>query len=490
MVKGSEQAHGNSPAARLLVAIARDALASCDPAHAVERSVWAGKARLVIADRTIRLAKRGRLIVLAYGKAAAGMMQGLYARLEQAGGERRVEGLVIVPRGLTAGASGRTRTVREMHGDHPVPLRASFEAGRRALALASRAGPADDVIYLASGGGSSLMAAPLAPFLRPADKTLLNRILLGTGAPIGTINTVRRHLSAIKGGRLAVAARAARTQATLVVSDVDPERHDQVASGPSLPDPTTIDDLVAAIDRHGLAPALPERFLAALHSGRLPETPKSKHAAFRHSVCEVILSNRELCNAALRAGMARGLSAESILAEVTGSVEESAEMVARAIEAAPAGTRLLVMGGEVLTVPGGEGIGGRAQELGLRLALRMEGLSARSWAFLALGSDGIDGNSPAAGAYVDSSTLDRARHMRLDPGGALRRADAHRFFRRLGDDLVTGSTGTNVRDLYLLLTGLPASGLQTIPAADSRPARRQARGQRTSRRASARSRTR
>jgi hydroxypyruvate reductase len=174
----------------------------------------------------------------------------------------------------------------------------------------------------------------------------------------------------------------------------------------------------------------------------------------------VILSNKDLRNAAVRAGLGRGLPAEAVATEITGGIETAVEMVARAIETAPPGTRLLVLGGEVLTQPSGRGQGGRAQEFALRLARRMAGLGGRPWAFLALGSDGVDGNSPAAGAFADQTTMTRAQTAGIDPERALREADAFRFFHRLGDLLVTGPTGTNVRDLYLLLTGPPEAALR------------------------------
>jgi glycerate-2-kinase len=266
---------------------------------------------------------------------------------------------------------------------------------------------------------------------------------------------VRKHLSALKGGRLALAARRARSLTTLVVCDVDPERFEDVASGPSLPDRTTLDDMVGVIARHGLAPALPRKVLEALRAGRLPETPKPGHPAFRRARALMILSNRDLRSAAVRSGLARGLSAEALATEITGPVAEAAELMARAIEASPPGTRLLVMGGEPVTTPSGPGAGGRAQELALRLALRMAGLSARPWAFLTCGSDGVDGNSPAAGAYADATTLLRARGARLDAARALADSDSHAFFSKLGDAITLAPTGTNVRDLFLLLTGEP-----------------------------------
>jgi glycerate-2-kinase len=440
----------------LLRAIAVDAVAACDPALAVERAVRLGAGRLVVCDRPVLLDRKGRLIVVALGKAAPRMVEGLMARVGQAGTKRVLRGLVVSPRdGLPSRPAQAPAGLARVHGEHPIPGRTSFAAARKALGLLARAGERDDVIFLVSGGGSALLASPLAPFLNTAQKAGLHRVLIASGAPIGSINTVRKHLSAVKGGRLAVAARRARSQTTLVVCDVDPGRYEEVASGPSLADRSTLEDMVAIIDRYGLAPAFPVRILEALRAGRLPETPKPGDRVFRRSRSQMILSNRDLRNAAVRTGLSGGLSAEAHPSEITGPVEEAVEAVARAIEAAPPGTRLLVRGGEVLVVPSGPGVGGRAQEFALRLAMRMSGLPARPWAFLACGSDGKDGNSPAAGAFADSSTLDRALSARLDPAKALRDSQTYRFFKRLGDDVTLPPTGTNVRDLYLLLTGDP-----------------------------------
>lgn len=488
--KDSKVTHPQSPAAQLLRAIAEQALAACEPGRAVERSVWAGPERLGLCGRTIGLRDKGRLLVFAYGKAAPAMFEGLRGRIAAAGGQRIVQGIVIAPAGDKAtgagGPAGRRgprgagesapgeRAARRARGgapfriarvtaDHPLPGAASFRAAQSALRLASAAGPGDDVIFLASGGGSALMAAPLRPFLTPSEKIALHKLLLVSGAPIATINAVRKHLSAVKGGRLATAARRARTQTTLVLCDVDPEAYEDVASGPSLPDRTTLGDLIGAIDRYGLAPALPARVLEGLRSGTLPETPKRRAPEFRRSKHAMILANRDLRNAAVRAGLAAGLSAESVPSDLTGAVEDAVERVARAIESAPPGTRLLVLGGEVLASPRGPGVGGRAQEFALRLTLRMAGLGSRPWAFLAIGSDGIDGNSPAAGAFTDLNTLRRAAAAGLDPEKALRESDSHRFFSRLGDAVVTGPTGTNVRDLYLLVTGEVVATRRLVP---------------------------
>ena len=464
--KGLKGVGSESRSGELLRSIAREAIDACDAGRAVARAVPLRAGRLVLCDRPIRATGRGRIVVLACGKAAAPMFAAFVERLRAGGVQRRVRALVVTPKtspqeraALKApvrGAKGSLRVdATVLAGEHPVPGKGSYRAGRAALRLLSAAAPGDDVVALLSGGGSSLMAAPLVPFLNAAEKSGLHQVLVVSGAPIAAINSVRKHLSAIKGGRLAVAGRRASSLTTLILSDVDADRHDDVASGPTLPDRTTLDDLIETASRYGLAPMLPERVLEALRSGALPETPKPRDAVFRKSRVQTLLSNADLRHAAVRAGLMRSLAAEAMPTEITGPVEEAVELVGRAIEGAPTGLRLLVLGGEVLTAPAGRGTGGRAQEFALRLALRMRGLSVRGWAFLACGSDGRDGNSPAAGACVDATTLERARALAIDPEKALARADAWRLFHKLGDDLVTGPTGTNVRDVYLLLTGLP-----------------------------------
>lgn len=494
MDKGSQGETGERTPGGLLRAIARDAVAACDAGRAVRRAITIKPGSVIVAGRPLRTTSTGRILVLSVGKAAVPMYEAFLARLAESGTRRPVAGLVIAPKGAarpihpeaivpataaaatTSGAvakvaTGSRRRNASARGarrpprlrvtttfvatEHPVPGSGSLRAGRAALRFMTATRPGSDVVALVSGGGSALMAAPLLPFVTAAEKSALHRILVISGAPIGAINTVRKHLSAVKGGRLAVAARRARSLTTLLVSDVDAGQDDDVASGPTVPDRSTLDDFVAVVDRYGLAPSLPVRVLEALRAGRLPETPKKHDSALRRAAAEVLLRNADLRQAAVRAGLTRGLAAEAMPTEVTGTADTAVETVARAIEGAPTGLRLLVLGGEVRTAPTAPGTGGRAQEFALRLAMRMRNLSVRGWAFLAAGSDGLDGSSPAAGAYVDASTLDRARAMRLDPDKALARGETWRFFQRLGDTFVTGPTGTNVRDLYMLLTGLP-----------------------------------
>src|SRR6267142_1884863 len=361
-------------AAQLLQALAREALAACDPAAAVRRAAHARPELLSICGRPISMTRKGRLYLLAFGKAAPAMTIGFVQRFKEAGGKRILEALVVHPPAerpekgrrtvsnpppfLTASLAdlrlpaSRLR-LKTVPGEHPVPLKDSFAAGKAAMRFAARATAADDVVFLASGGGSALMTAPLPPLLREIDKTNLHRVLLTCGAPIGSINTVRKHLSAVKGGRLAILARRAATQSTLVMCDVDPERYEEVASGPSLPDRTTLDDMIRAIDRYGIAPAIPVKVLEGMHRGRMPETPKPRDRVFKRSRSEAILSNRDLRNAAVRGGLTRGLPAEAMPTDITGPAETAVEMIARAIETAPPGAR---RGGP--DRPAGPGTGG------------------------------------------------------------------------------------------------------------------------------------
>ncbi|HEV8200174.1 MAG TPA: DUF4147 domain-containing protein [Candidatus Polarisedimenticolia bacterium] len=470
---------GRSPR-EILWSIAEEAIRSCDAARAVTRAVGVEPGRITLGGRPVRVVPPGRLIVLALGKAAEPMYEAFRARLVAAGSKRPVRALIVHPAGAArTGASRDVTRVALSHeqvttfaGEHPVPGKGSMRAGVAALRLLASARSGDDVVALVSGGGSALLEAPLVPFVTPKELERLHQVLVVSGAPIGAINTVRKHLSALKGGRLAALAKQARSLSTLIVCDVDLDRYEEVASGPTVPDRTTLDDMVEAVSHYGLAPALPERVLEGLRAGRLPETSKPKDPIFKRAKSILLLSNLDLRNAAVRGGLARGLSAEAMPTEITGPVEETVEMVARAIEGAPTGLRLLVLGGETRTVAPAGGQGGRAQDLALRLALRMRNLSVRGWAFIATGSDGKDGSSPAAGAYVDSSTLERIRAMGLDPEKILERGDSYKVFHRLGDALVTGPTGTNVRDLYLLLTGLPRRDrpeAQATPAAPRTP---------------------
>jgi glycerate 2-kinase len=463
----------------ILWSIAEEAIRSCDAAKAVTRAIGTEPGRIVIGGRPIRAVPPGRLLVLALGKAAGPMYEAFRARLAAAGSKRPVRALIVHPHATDrppAPKPAGTRPavsheqVTSIAAEHPVPGKGSMRAGVAALRLFASARAGDDVVALVSGGGSALLEAPLVPFVTPKELERLNQVLIVSGAPIGAINTVRKHLSALKGGRLAALARQARSLSTLIVCDVDLERFEEVASGPTVPDKTSLDDMVEAVSRYGLAPVLPERVLEGLRGARLPETAKPKDPIFKRAKSVLLLSNLDLRNAAVRGGLARGLSAEAMPTEITGPVEEAVEMVARAIEGAPTGLRLLVLGGETRTVPPAGGQGGRAQDLALRLALRMRNLSVRGWAFVSIGSDGRDGSSPAAGAFVDASTLERARALDLDPEKFLARGDSYRFFHRLGDALATGPTGTNVRDLYLLLTGLPRREREAPqPSPASRP---------------------
>ena len=384
--------------------------------------------------------------VLASGKAAAQMVAGL-ARTPS----------VDVAAGLVIGPSPKPALPPGMgwcEGSHPVPDERSAEAGRRALAFA-RGVPADGrLLVLLSGGASSLMAMPRAGLSLDAKRESTSRLLLG-GADIVSLNTVRKHLSAIKGGQLAVATAA--PVLTLAVSDVVGDDLSVIASGPTVADPSTFDDALSLLARFGGAGTFPSAAVELLRAGArgdLAETPKPGDPRLAAHSARVIGSRGTA--AAGAAAMARSLGYRTLVrAEpVVGLAREAGpRFVADAMRAlgsidAPA---CVIATGETTVRVTGTGRGGRNQEVALSAAARLPGLGAVA-ALLSGGTDGIDGPTDAAGAICDATTIDRARRAGLGtPDAYLDDNDAYRFFEGLGDLVITGPTGTNVGDILVLL---------------------------------------
>jgi len=330
--------------------------------------------------------------------------------------------------------------VRVIEAGHPVPDAAGVRAAEAMLAAVAGLGPDDLVVALISGGGSACLALP-APGLTLADKQAMTRALLNSGAPIGEINTVRRHASAIKGGRLALAARPARV-VTLVISDVPGDDLAAVASGPTLSDGSTPADALAIL-RHRAIP-VPNGF--ARHLADAPPLPDVRGEA------RLIASPGQALAAA--AAFARGQRIEPVLlgdALEGESAVMGAEMAARALAARGAGPRVLLSGGETTVTigAGGAGRGGRNMEFALALAVALRGASG-IWA-IAGDSDGIDGTEDAAGAIVAPDTLARVGALGLDAGRVLAGHDSYGLFAALGDLVMTGPTLTNVNDIRAIL---------------------------------------
>ena len=424
-----------------------------------DATVAAAHPRVCLPDHLPPLPQGGRLVVLAAGKAAAAMGAVVEAHYGAAGALDRVVGRVTAPAGYAA-TLGETAphhlTIAE--GRHPTPDASSLAAAEGALHLAAAAGPADMLLVVLSGGASALWAAP-AHGVTLAAKTELTRGLLKSGADIHEMNTVRRHLSRIKGGRLARASRAGRIL-TLAVSDVPGDDPATIGSGPTVPDPTTLADARAVLAR--LSPRMSTLGLPvpAAVTGALAnpanETAKAGDAAFTHAEFRIVATPASALAAAADLARRCGYDVLSLGDRVTGEARDVAAEHARlAIEARAAGRRLAILsGGELsVTVRNRDGRGGRSQEYALALAIAIaghDGITA-----VAADTDGIDGGDGAAsdpaGALVSSATVETARRRHLDATKFLDDNDATPFLAALGDLVVTGPTHTNVNDFRAIL---------------------------------------
>jgi hydroxypyruvate reductase len=391
---------------------------------------------------------RGRTIVVGAGKAAAAMALALDRHWQA-----DLAGLVVT----ATGHRERCRRVEVLEATHPIPTAAGQQAAERILHLVTGLTHDDLVVCLLSGGGSALLPLP-AHGLTLAEKQVVTGSLLRSGATISEINCVRRHLSRIKGGRLAAACHPARL-VTLAISDVPGDAPLDIASGPTVADPTTCADALAVLERHGID--VPSRVVAALRGGEW-ESVKAGDPRLGASEYHVVAAPQQSLEAAARLAAAHGV-APWIL---TDRLEGEARVVGRDMAAVVAGVIragkplrppcLLMSGGETTVTVRGRGRGGRNVEF--LLAFGME-LGSRENVFALAGdTDGIDGMEAVAGAVWRPDTLRRAAALGLDPRRFLEDNDAHSFFAALGDSVVTGPTRTNVNDFRAVLVLPDASG--------------------------------
>lgn len=389
---------------------------------------------------------KGRTVVVGAGKAAGAMASAVERHWAPAA---PLEGVVIT----RYGHGMPTRRIRMVEAGHPVPDEHGEAAAREILALASGLGEDDLLLVLVSGGGSALLSLPV-PGITMADLKAVTRALLASGAPIQDMNTVRKHLSTIQGGRLAAATRA-RVLA-LVISDVTGDDPTHIASGPCAPDPTTYGDALEILRRYGVAmPASVSAHLANGAAGRVAETPKLGDPAFARTENRVIATARASLCAAADFLRANGVASMVLGDSVTGESREVARVyaaLARQVEAygdplrAPAA---LISGGETTVTVRGKGRGGRCTEFLLSAAIELEGIEG-VWA-LAADTDGIDGSEDNAGAIAAPDSLARAARLGLSPRRLLEDNDGYSFFDALGDLVVTGPTRTNVNDYRVFL---------------------------------------
>lgn len=406
----------------LLTSIFLDAVAAADAEAAVRRSLEAKPLGVKEA------------VVIASGKAAAAMARGVAA-------------VVDITDGVAVTTVVDSAPVPVVVAGHPEPNSGSVTGARRAIELATAAGENTTVVCLISGGSSALLALP-AGRLTLDDLMATTRLLVASGADIGEMNTVRKHLSGIKGGRLAVAVQPGRL-ITLVVSDVPGDALDVIGSGPTVPDPTRYAEAIEVLERYRLLDQVPGRVvehLSAGSAGLIEETPKQGHPD--HEI-RIVADGSTAASAAVDAARQRGLTAEVVTVTLTGEARHAAF---EAVGTRRPGTDLLVFAGESSVSVTGPGRGGRNQEAALAAAMAIEEPMVT---FLAGDTDGIDGATAAAGAIVDSGTIRRGRDAGRDAAVDLENNDSHRYLGATGDLLITGPTGTNVADLWLVHRGLP-----------------------------------
>jgi hydroxypyruvate reductase len=424
------------------------ALAAVEPAQAVRRHVVVEHDALLVAGHDYPLTDYRRVVVIGAGKASAPMA----AAVEELVGERLpVTGSVTV----RYGQSVPTRRVRIRQAGHPMPDLEGVSATREIVAALESATSEDLVVCVISGGGSALLTLP-AEGISLADVQHTTDALLRCGATINEINVVRKHLDRVKGGGLARLAVPARL-VTLVLSDVVGNPLDTIASGPTVPDTSTFADAMHVFDRYALWPALPPPVADRIHagaSGDWPETPKPGDPLFARTQTVVIGSNLLACEAAASAATALGMRSLILTTCIEGEAREVGRVLAGVLREVDASGHPLarpccvVAGGETTVTIRGEGKGGRNQELALAAAGGVRGLD--NVLLASIGTDGSDGPTDAAGAWVDGWSLQRAESLGLDAVAAISANDSYTFFDALGQLVRTGPTNTNVNDIYLL----------------------------------------
>lgn len=383
----------------------------------------------------------GRTIVVGAGKASAAM-----ARAFEDNWPYPLEGLVVTRYGHAVPC----QSIRIVEAAHPVPDAAGAAAAAEMLQLVKGLSSADLVVALISGGASALLSLP-AQAITAEEKRAVNRALLACGAPIAEMNCVRKHLSAIKGGRLAAAAFPARVE-TLVISDVPGDDLSAVGSGPTVADPTTSADALAIVERYRLA--LPAAVMAYLKSAG-DETPKPGDARLANSAARLIASPQQSLEAAARVARENGFEPVILGDAIEGEAREiGVAMAGIALQARRFGQPAMppcaiISGGETTVTLKGNGVGGRNVEFLLSLAVKLHG--APGIHALAADTDGVDGAAEVAGAMIAPDTLARARIMGIDARAMLENNDAHSFFAKLGSQLLTGPTLTNVNDIRVIL---------------------------------------
>ena len=436
-----------------LIDIYKSAIRAADPFKAVTQNLRVSGSRMTLEGKDYNLREFNRIVVVGAGKAVAPMARAV----EEIFGDSIDDGIIIVKYGHTRSL----RKIRQIEGSHPLPDLNGVRGTKDLIDIVKRADERTLVICLLSGGASSLLVSPMDGIALD-DKKEVTELLLKAGATIDELNTVRKHISSVKGGRLAELAHPA-TLITPVLSDVIGDRLAVIASGPTVPDSTTFKDAIGVLRKYGLEDKIPGRVAKILKDGlegKIEETPKGCEDFFKKARTIIVAGIKEALVAAKEKAESMGFKTEILTSELQGAAREAArDLAARAIEAkntmkAGDKPRCLLFGGETTVTVKGGGLGGRNQELALAVAIEIEGRDGIT--LLSAGTDGTDGPTNAAGAIVDGGTLSLAKQYGMDAALYLENNDSYHFFKRLDflsgkrHHLMTGPTGTNVMDLQII----------------------------------------
>ena len=438
----------NQRARRLCLDALEAALRSIDPTNVLQGWLRVERGRLQIGNVSGGITSRIR--VIAVGKASVPMLTAALNIL----GKRVSSGILVSPR--NSSLKRTDKRIVTFHSSHPLPNEEGMRASRSVLASIGGMQADGVLLCLISGGASAMLPAPTVD-IRLEDKRKVTQQLIQSRAAIHQINTVRRHLSELKGGRLVEHCKAG-TMISLIISDVSDNVLSDIASGLTTADPTTFRNAIDVLKEFNLWDSAPHGVRNHLHQGlmgNIPETPKPGNRIFRKVHNFIVADNRTACEAARMYLQKRHIPTTIMtssvdmearsLGKLLTSVARDSEQFGQPLKS----PRALIFGGETTVEVKGTGKGGRNQETALLTVERIEGLNGV--AIATIGTDGVDGNSPAAGAIVDSHSVLRAGRLRLRVRDYAERNDSYNFFRKLGDNIVTGPTGTNVGDLYLLV---------------------------------------
>ncbi len=414
------------------------------PENALARRVKRRGRRLIVDGLRIDLEAYGRILLLGVGKASIGMA----SYMERVLGDRVSGGLIVAPRGGHEGHG--LRSVEVLQSTHPIPSMLGVRAAERMLEYAETVDEGTLVVFLLSGGASAMLPLPAEP-LTLEDKAETTRLLLASGATIDELNTVRKHLSRVKGGWLGKRLSRGRV-ISLIISDVVGDKLETIGSGPTAPDPTTFKDAMNILKRYGLWDKVPQSVRKRIEdgvAGKVEETPKPGDPAFKKITNLIVSGVIDACQAARRHLRRLGYRSEILTRYMEGEASEVGRLVAGILKEVEGKGRAIIMGGETTVTVRGRGKGGRNQELALSAAISLRGVKG---CLVSVGTDGVDGPTDAAGAIVDGETYDEAVSRGLNPVEFLRDNDSYGFFTRIGDAVMTGQTGTNVGDMLILLS--------------------------------------